>query len=126
MEKLWRKEVTPDVLNAALGLLLFLSPFVFRSFGDSAASWNAWLSGILIVILAITALVQYAEWQHWLTLMMVGVWVTLSPWLGKSGRNASSSSRGHSGCCSVGGPSMGCVRRNATKTVRSLIQAMVH
>jgi hypothetical protein len=81
MEKRWRKESTLDVVAALLGLLLFVSPWVSGFVGDSAANWNAWLCGTVIAVLAITGLVSYAEWQQWLSLVIVGAWVTVSPWV---------------------------------------------
>lgn len=80
METTWRKEKVADVINLVLGVVLFLSPWIFGFAAESAASWNAWLSGILIAALAIAALAAFAEWEQWLNLI-VGLWVAASPWL---------------------------------------------
>lgn len=83
MMETWRKESLTDVVNLILGAFLFLSPwiFVFAPEGAAgAASWNAWLSGLVIAALAIAALVSFATWEEWLNLI-VGLWVAVSPWL---------------------------------------------
>ncbi|HET9904393.1 MAG TPA: SPW repeat protein [Xanthobacteraceae bacterium] len=75
-----KRETWPDVVNLILGACLFLSPWVLGFYGDSAASWNAWLSGIVVAGLAIAALAAFAEWEEWINLI-VGIWVAVSPWL---------------------------------------------
>jgi len=77
-ENAW-KETLPDAVNVILGAWLFLSPWIFGFASDSAASWNAWISGLLIAALAVAALAAFAEWEEWLNLI-VGIWVAISPW----------------------------------------------
>jgi len=79
METAWRKEAVGDIVNVVLGAFLFLTPWIFGFVPEAAASWNAWLSGIVIAGLAIAALAAYAEWEEWLNLV-VGLWVAISPW----------------------------------------------
>jgi hypothetical protein len=57
-----------------------LAPFAFGFGGEGAASWNAVLSGCLIVTLALVALAAFEEWQAW-WILAAGVWVTVSRWL---------------------------------------------
>jgi len=80
MNTTWRKEKVADVINLVLGTGLFLSPWVIALPPDAAASWNAWLSGILIAAVAVAALGAFAEWEEWLN-VIVGLWVAASPWL---------------------------------------------
>ena len=80
MTTTWRRETLPDVINLVLGAGLFLSPWLFGFVSETSASWNAWLSGILIAALAIAALAAFAEWEEWLN-VVVGLWVAVSPWL---------------------------------------------
>jgi hypothetical protein len=80
METIWRKEKLTDIVNLVLGAGLFLSPWIFGFASDTSASWNAWMSGIVIAGLAIAAITAYAEWEEWLNLV-VGAWVAVSPWL---------------------------------------------
>jgi hypothetical protein len=80
MERTWKKEAVTDVLNVVLGAFLFVSPWIFGFVPETAATWNACLSGIVIAGLAIAALAAFAEWEEWLNLI-VGLWVAASPWL---------------------------------------------
>jgi hypothetical protein len=80
MNRVWRKEEAwPDIVNLALGAWLFLTPWVL-GFAELAASWNAWLSGVLIGALAIAALAAFYEWEEWVNLAL-GAWVAISPWV---------------------------------------------
>jgi ABC-type uncharacterized transport system permease subunit len=80
MQRTWKKEALTDVVNLALGVWLFLSPWIFGFDSETAASWNAWLSGIVVAGLAVAALAAFAEWEKWLNLI-VGLWVAVSPWV---------------------------------------------
>lgn len=75
-----RKETIADTANLVLGAFLFVSPWIFGFATETTASWNAWLSGIVIAGLAIAALAAFAEWEEWIELI-VGIWVAASPWL---------------------------------------------
>ena len=79
--KTWRKEAITDVVILMIGAFLFLTPWIISGYvANTAAIWNAWLSGILIAGLALAALIAYAAWEEWLN-FVVGLWVTASPWL---------------------------------------------
>jgi SPW repeat len=80
MQQNWKKEALTDVVNLVLGAWLFLSPWIFGFVPETAASWNAWLSGIVIAGLAIAALAAFAEWEEWIN-FVVGIWVIVSPWV---------------------------------------------
>ena len=83
-----------DVANLVLATWLFLSPWILgfvlvsaTAAGAAApgpnlsnASWNAWVLGILIVLLAIAALSGTRLWQEWLQLLL-GVWLFIAPWV---------------------------------------------
>ena len=43
------------------------------------AARTAWVGGIVIAVMAIAALVQFAEWEDWVALI-VGVLMVISPW----------------------------------------------
>lgn len=75
-----RKETIADAVNLVLGAFLFVSPWIFGFATGTTASWNAWLSGIVVAGLAIAALAAFAEWEEWIELI-VGIWVAASPWL---------------------------------------------
>jgi len=80
MNTVWKKEMIADMASLVIGLGLFCSPWAVGFSADSPTNWNAWLSGILIVALAVAALAVFAEWSAWLTLA-AGIWVAVSPWV---------------------------------------------
>ena len=89
METSWRggKNVQ-DIVNLACGVLLFASPWTLGFATDVLAARTAWVGGFVIAVMAIAALVQFAEWEEWVTLV-VGVLVAISPWiLGFAGEQA--------------------------------------
>ena len=68
-----------DIANLMLGVLLFLSPWIF-GFVSQFASENAWLSGALISVVATGAIIALESRDERLNLL-VGLWVAGSPWL---------------------------------------------
>lgn len=77
-----------DWFNLIIGEALLGSPWLLGYSGDATATWSARIAGILISILAIAALLKYAEWEEWLVLA-AGLWVIASPWvLGFAGNSA--------------------------------------
>lgn len=79
MEQKW-KESGVDVVNLILAAFLFLTPWIFELVADHAAAPNAWVSGIVIGVVAIAALTKFAEWEEWINLLL-GLWVLVSPWV---------------------------------------------
>jgi hypothetical protein len=75
----WTNRKLCDVVNLILGIILFLSPWMF-GFEAGSASQNAHVSGIVIAVLSIAALAAFTEWEEWLNLV-VGLWVLVSPWI---------------------------------------------
>jgi hypothetical protein len=69
-----------DWLNLALSVLLFISPWVLGFAGEERAAWDAWACAIIIAVVSIAALVNFAEWEEWVNLV-VGVWLIVSPWV---------------------------------------------
>jgi hypothetical protein len=68
-----------DVVNAFLGAVLFLMPWLF-DLGSTVAAWNAGIVGAVIVVLSIAAIVRFAQWEEWINLVL-GLWVVVSPWV---------------------------------------------
>ena len=68
-----------DVANLILGAILLVSPWTL-GFSSGAPSQNAFVSGIIIAVISIAALVAFAVWEEWLNLIM-GIWVMVSPWV---------------------------------------------
>ena len=85
-----------DWANLVLGAWLFISPWVL-GFASKAsetgttrpgAAVNAWIFGVIVVVLSIAALVRTQPWEEWLNLL-AGIWLFISPWvLGYSGNVA--------------------------------------
>jgi hypothetical protein len=75
-----RQETIIDFIKLALAAFLILTPWVFGFTSAAVASGNAWISGALIGLASIAAIVALAEWEEWLSLAF-GVWVAISPWL---------------------------------------------
>ena len=69
-----------DWINLVCGVLLFISPWALGFAGDLMAARTAWVGGIVIGVMAIAALVQFAEWEEWVALV-VGLAVAVSPWV---------------------------------------------
>ena len=69
-----------DGLNIALGIILFASPWLFDFVSDRLAAWNAWVSAVVLIGIAATTLLRFAEWADWVELVL-GFWIVLSPWM---------------------------------------------
>ncbi|HZS85348.1 MAG TPA: SPW repeat protein [Stellaceae bacterium] len=89
-----------DWINLLLAIWLFISPWVLN-FGSAPATqtaggaagapppggvmtgnaaWDAWVLGVIIGLVAISAIAQLAPWQEWVNLVL-GVWVFIAPWI---------------------------------------------
>ena len=75
----WSNAKLCDVGNLILGGILFISPWLF-SLPAGVELRNAFISGIVIVVLSIAALAAFAVWEEWLNLI-VGLWLIVSPWV---------------------------------------------
>jgi hypothetical protein len=69
-----------DWISLVCGVLLFISPWALGFAGDLTAARTSWVGGVVIAVMAIAALVQFAEWEEWVTLV-VGLAVAASPWV---------------------------------------------
>jgi SPW repeat len=70
---------TINALNLALAGLLFVSPWLLGFAAHQTASWNAWISAVLIAIVAGVALAQLYHWEEWANVIL-GLWAAVSPW----------------------------------------------
>lgn len=68
-----------DIINLICAALILVSPWALGFATDGRAAWTAWAGGVVIGAMAIAALLQFAEWQEWIALV-VGVAVAVSPW----------------------------------------------
>jgi uncharacterized membrane protein HdeD (DUF308 family) len=75
-----------DWTNVVLGVILFITPFVFGATANTAAAYTAYIGGVLLVLAGLFDLAnpdnQTGEWIEG----VLGVLVFISPWvLGFSG-----------------------------------------
>ena len=69
-----------DWINLICGVLLFISPWALRFSGDVTAARTAWVGGVIIFLMGVAALAQFAEWEEWVALV-VGALIVISPWV---------------------------------------------
>jgi len=69
-----------DWITLICGVLLFVSPWALGFAGNVMAGWTAWVGGVVIAIMGIVALVQFAEWEEWVALI-AGVLMVIAPWV---------------------------------------------
>lgn len=88
-----RSQRWQDWINLILAIWLFISPWVIN-FGGSAytgqtmagglnaigAAWNAWIFGVIVFLVALSALGRMQFWQEWINLL-IGIWLFIAPWV---------------------------------------------
>ncbi|MBN9042479.1 MAG: hypothetical protein BGP05_14385 [Rhizobiales bacterium 62-47] len=74
-----RRESVLNVYSLAFAAFLFISPWLF-SYSHERAKIDLWISGLAVVIIAVAAIVAYANWKEWLKFLL-GVWLIVSPWI---------------------------------------------
>jgi uncharacterized membrane protein len=75
-----------DWAEVVLGVILFITPFVFGAITNQMAAWTAYVGGVLLVIVGLVDLARpenpAGEWAAG----VIGVLIFISPWvLGFSG-----------------------------------------
>jgi len=70
-----------DWATVILGIFLFFTPSFFGTAAGTLSAWDAWVIGIVAVILALMALnfpdTVITEWM----IAIVGAWLFISPWV---------------------------------------------
>ena len=74
-----RNLVFVDWVNLVLAILLVISPWVL-AFSTGIAMYNAVIVGLVIGLVAIGALVAFAQWEEWVNLIL-GAWAIISPFV---------------------------------------------
>jgi hypothetical protein len=69
-----------DWINLVCAVLLFISPWVLGFSGDVMAARGAWVTGVIAAIFSVAALMQFAEWEEWISALL-GVWMIVAPWV---------------------------------------------
>jgi uncharacterized membrane protein len=78
-----------DWAGVVLGVLLFITPFVFGGMASSAAEWTAFIGGVLLVILGLIDLSNPTNRAGEWTEAVLGVLLFIAPWaLGFTGLSA--------------------------------------
>jgi len=84
----WKTEALVDVTNLALGVFLFLSPWIF-GFTSDLAKHTSWIAGATIAIVAFASIVDlfesvslpdFFETEEWINLT-IGLWLAVCPWV---------------------------------------------
>jgi hypothetical protein len=80
MRKFSNMPQLPDWSDLAVGVALFISPWALQFSDISVAAWNAWVCGLIIMIMAAYSLfVALKEWEHW-NGIVIGGWLMAAPW----------------------------------------------
>lgn len=76
-----QKAKLSSAINLAAGIWLFVSPWVYVAFHNTAA-WNSWICGALIAIFAAIRIAnpEGSPFFSWLNFLL-GIWVVASPWV---------------------------------------------
>lgn len=70
-----------DWTNLVVGAWLFISPWLVGFAGTSAAAWDAWVFGVVIMVFALWALRAPASRGPQWALVVGAAWVFGAPWL---------------------------------------------
>ncbi len=68
-----------DWINLILAFALVVSPWVL-ALPAGTITYNAVIAGVVIGLVAIGALVAFAQWEEWVNLIL-GMWVLVSPFV---------------------------------------------
>lgn len=68
-----------DMVNIAAGVALALSPWYLGYTDQPQASWNAWVVGSAVALIAIVALFAFHQAEEWAN-GVLGIWTLVSPW----------------------------------------------
>lgn len=69
-----------DWVNLAMGVWLFVAPWVLGFADLPAAAWNCWMMGVVVAAVSVAALIQFVRWEEWIN-AGIGLWLLVSPWL---------------------------------------------
>jgi uncharacterized membrane protein HdeD (DUF308 family) len=75
-----REDAAINAINAVLGIILLISPWLFGLRAIPLAGWNALFSGVVVAAVAFAAFTRPLEWEEWINLV-IGLWLIISPWL---------------------------------------------
>ncbi len=67
--------------NVVLGIILFISPWYSATWSNGTSSWNAWVLGVVIVLVALWALATPTSPYPPGINVILGIWTFISPWV---------------------------------------------
>jgi hypothetical protein len=74
-----RDEAVLNIYNLAIGLFLLVSPWLL-ALSHQAARADILVIGALLIAVSAVALVAFATWEEWISLLL-GLWLVVSPWV---------------------------------------------
>ncbi|PVE20363.1 hypothetical protein DC522_32775 [Microvirga sp. KLBC 81] len=75
-----REDAAVNGLNAALGIILLIAPWLFGFAAAQAPAWTAWIGGLVIAGVSFAALLRMLEWEERIN-FVAGLYVMGAPWL---------------------------------------------
>jgi len=69
-----------NIINSALAVFLFFSPWLVGFREVQAATWNAGVCGLAIGLMATLAITELQEWEEWVNAAL-GLWTAAAPWV---------------------------------------------
>nr|HET6901364.1 SPW repeat protein [Ktedonobacteraceae bacterium] len=70
-----------DWCNLVLGVILFIAPWFTVSWSHMNSSWDAWILGVVIVLVSLWALATPGTIVPKVINLILGIWVFISPWI---------------------------------------------
>jgi SPW repeat len=63
-----------------VGIWLGVSPWVLGFSAEQAATWNALILGVAMLVYSIVELSVPKAWEEW-AMLVAGIWLLVSPWV---------------------------------------------
>jgi SPW repeat len=68
-----------EIYNLVLAVFVFASPWLF-AYVSRPARLELWMTSIAIAVLSFAAIIAFAEWEEWLSLLLA-LWLVAAPWV---------------------------------------------
>ena len=68
-----------EIYNLVLAVFVFASPWLF-AYVSRPARLDLWVTSIAIAVLSFAAIIAFAEWEEWLSLLLA-LWLVAAPWV---------------------------------------------
>ena len=74
-------EHSRELLNLVLAVVLFVSPWVLGFAGETMAAWTAWVTGVVVAIVAAIGLFVESARAVDTASLILGIWTIAAPWI---------------------------------------------